>query len=306
MSYADAGRLGLGYRCARSGMTIAVAADHRIETDQEHELRLSHEDDLAKLALRVEATEGSTVRVEKLVCLPLLPRGARCASCPTGATAPSTAAAGTASTTTTPSSASWYDHFWRRADVQVDGEEATQQAIRFNVFIARPGHRPLRPAGRARQGTDRLRLRGPLLLGHRGLRRPVPELHAARRRPQRPPLPHPDAADRPRTGPRDGPERRALPVAHDQRRGGVGLLRGRHRRGAHRRRHRLRAHEVRARLRRRGVPGARRHRPAGRDRPDVGGPRLLAHQRASAPSTSTGSPAPTSTPPSSTTTCSPT
>ena len=34
MSYADSGRLGLGYRCAQSGMTLAVAADHRIETTQ--------------------------------------------------------------------------------------------------------------------------------------------------------------------------------------------------------------------------------------------------------------------------------
>ena len=49
-----------------------------------------------------------------------------------------------------------------------------------------------------------------------------------------------DAARRPRAGPRDGAERRAVPVAHDQRRGGVGVLRGRHGPGAHRRRHRLR------------------------------------------------------------------
>ena len=50
-----------------------------------------------------------------------------------------------------------------------------------------------------------------------------------------------DAAGGAAPGPRDGAERRALPVAHDQRRGGLGLLRGRHRAGAHRRRHRLRA-----------------------------------------------------------------
>ncbi len=37
------------------------------------------------------------------------------------------------------------------------------------------------------------------------------------------------------------PERRAVPVAHDQRRGGVGVLRGRHRAVPHQRRDRLRA-----------------------------------------------------------------
>ena len=42
MSYAEDGRLGLGYRCARSGMTLAVAADHRIQTEGPQEVRLSH------------------------------------------------------------------------------------------------------------------------------------------------------------------------------------------------------------------------------------------------------------------------
>ena len=56
-----------------------------------------------------------------------------------------------------------------------------------------------------------------------------------------------DAARRRAAGP--GPERRAVPVADDQRRGGVGLLRGRHGAVPHRRRHRVRAVQVRARHR---------------------------------------------------------
>ena len=114
-----------------------------------------------------------------------------------------------------------------------------------------PGQRPRRPAGRAGQGRHRLGLRGPLLLGQRGLRRAVPHLHAPRARAQPHALPQPDAARGARPGPRDGPARRAVPVAHHQRRGGLGLLRGRHRAGAHRRRHRPRAGAVRRRHRRR-------------------------------------------------------
>ena len=48
---------------------------------------------------------------------------------------------------------------------------------------ARPGERPDPGAGHRRQGRDRRRLRGPLLLGHRDLRRAVPRLHRARTRP---------------------------------------------------------------------------------------------------------------------------
>jgi len=133
MSYADAGRLGLGYRCARSGMTIAVAADHRIESDREHEVRLHHEDDLAKLALRVEATEGSTVRVEKLVSyhtsrgVPVRELSDRCDRT-------LDRSHGHGAEHYHAEQRDWYDRFWGRADVQVDDEPATQQAIRFNLF----------------------------------------------------------------------------------------------------------------------------------------------------------------------------
>ncbi len=132
-SYAADGRLGLGYRCARSGMTLAVAADHRIETDQQLETRLSHEDDLAKLVLRVEATEGSTVRLEKLVSyhssrgVPIPELSDRC-----DRTLDRSRRHGVDHYHA--EQRAWYDRFWRRADVRVSGEEATQQAIRFNLF----------------------------------------------------------------------------------------------------------------------------------------------------------------------------
>ena len=144
---------------------------------------------------------------------------------------------------------------------------------------ARPGQRAGRRSRRRGEGGDRLGLRGPLLLGQRGLRRAVPQLHAPRARPQPHALPQPDAARRARAGPRAEPARGALPVAHHQRRGGLGLLRGRHRPGAHRRRRRPRARAVRQRHRRRGVPGARRPRDPRRDRPALRRPRVLAQQR---------------------------
>src|SRR5699024_12786307 len=48
----DAGRMMLGYRCADSRMTLAVGADHRIETDNDYEPRMRVEEDLAKTIFR--------------------------------------------------------------------------------------------------------------------------------------------------------------------------------------------------------------------------------------------------------------
>ena len=67
MSVAEDDRIALGYRCARSNMTIAVAADHIVECGTPIERIIRHDDDLAKLALRTELPEGGTLRVEKLV-----------------------------------------------------------------------------------------------------------------------------------------------------------------------------------------------------------------------------------------------
>ena len=234
------------------------------------------------------------------------PAGCRCASCPTGAAAPSTAATGRASTTTTPSSASGTTTSGRRADVEVEGEAATQQAIRFNVFSL------AQAAARSdQQGVPAKGLTGSGYEGHYFwdtevyvvpfLSYTLPDVarNVLHYRTRMLPAARERAREMAQSGALfpwrtiNGEEASAYYAA------GTAA-------GAHRRRHRVRADEVRPRVRRRGIPGPRRRRPAGRDRADVGGPRLLAHQRRAHPSTSTGSPAPTSTRPSSTTTCSPT
>ena len=195
---------------------------------------------------------------------PTTPRaGCPCASCPTAAAAPSTGPPATTSTTGWPSSGTGTTTSGRPADVEVARTTRPRRdpaGDPVQPLHARPGQRPGRRARGRGQGGHRLGLRGPLLLGQRGLRRAVPHLHAPRARPQPAALPQPDAARRARAGPRAEPARGAVPVAHHQRRGGLGLLRRRHRPGAHRRRRRLRPRAVRQRHRRRGLPGARRPR----------------------------------------------
>ena len=160
---------------------------------------------------------------------------------------------------------------------------------------ARPGHRPHRRRRRRRQGRLGLGLRRPLLLGQRGVRPPVPQLHGPDRRAQRAALPAADARRRPRPGARAEPARGPVPVAHDQRTGVVGVLRGRHRAVPHRRRHLLCALPVRGGDGRRGLPRARRDRHPRRDRAHVGGPRASGGPTPTTCSTSTASPGPTST-----------
>ena len=107
------------------------------------------------------------------------------------------------------------------------------------------------------QGRQRLRLRGPLLLGPGGVPPALPDLHEPGRRPPGPGVPPRDAArgQDPRQGAQRG--RRPVPVAHHQRPRGQRLLRCRHRAVPHRRRDRLRHQPLR--LGQRGRRASGRH-----------------------------------------------
>ena len=61
------GRVALGYQCTESGMTIAVAADHRLETANNYTKRIQTDDDLAKMTYRVDAEPGQPIVLTKLV-----------------------------------------------------------------------------------------------------------------------------------------------------------------------------------------------------------------------------------------------
>ena len=63
----DAGRSALSYRVNASGMTMAVVADHVIETENDYSARTLIEPDIAKNVFRVQAKAGVPVRVTKLV-----------------------------------------------------------------------------------------------------------------------------------------------------------------------------------------------------------------------------------------------
>ncbi len=130
-------RLALGYRCAHSRMTVAVTADHRVDITDPYEVVLRAEDDLAKAVYRVEAREGHTIRIEKLVAyhtsrsLPVRELADRCERTLDRAGRHPVAHHHA-------EQRAWFDRFWACADVEVDtGDEHTdalQQAVRYNLF----------------------------------------------------------------------------------------------------------------------------------------------------------------------------
>jgi alpha,alpha-trehalose phosphorylase len=137
MSYATDDRLMLGYQCAHSGMTVAVAADHMLHTSDEYETVARAEEDLAKVVFRVDATQGKTMRLQKTVAyhssrgVPVRELSDRC-----DRTLDRAARHGLAHYVE--DQRGWYADFWAAADVEIGGEtdeqRAVQQAARFNLF----------------------------------------------------------------------------------------------------------------------------------------------------------------------------
>ncbi|MEV7973180.1 glycosyl hydrolase family 65 protein [Cellulomonas sp. NPDC089187] len=133
LHWAADGRYVLGYRVADSGMTLAVAADHTIDTENSYEERSLVEEDLAKHVYRVDAKQGKTITITKVVSyhssrgVPAKELVDRCRR-----TLDRVAAEGVQHQFT--EQRAWLDAFWTRSDVEVPGQPELQQAIRWNLF----------------------------------------------------------------------------------------------------------------------------------------------------------------------------
>ena len=123
----------LAYRCASSGMTLAVAADHTIETEERHTVDTLTEDDIAKSVFRVRAQPGETITITKSVSYhtsrsaPAQELVDRCER-----TLDRVRTEGVEQQFT--DQRAWLDGYWARSDVEVPGRPAVQQAIRWNLF----------------------------------------------------------------------------------------------------------------------------------------------------------------------------
>lgn len=129
----DGPRAALSYRTTESGMTVAVVADHLIDTENEYSVRTLVEPDIAKQVFRVQAKAGVPVTVTKLVSYhtsrgvparELVDRGRR--------TLDRVEAEGVQ--TQYDRQAAWMAGFWERSDVVIGGHDDLQQATRWCLF----------------------------------------------------------------------------------------------------------------------------------------------------------------------------
>ncbi|QWC86828.1 glycoside hydrolase family 65 protein [Nocardioidaceae bacterium] len=127
------GRISLRYKCARSGMTMAVAVDHTMTTENAavHDDELNG--DMAKRIYRVDALAGVPVELTKTVSyhtaevVPSRELLDRCAR-----TLDRVAVEGVEKQLD--DQRAWLADYWARSDVEVPGQPAVQQAVRWNLF----------------------------------------------------------------------------------------------------------------------------------------------------------------------------
>ncbi len=129
-------RLLLGYETANSGMTLGLGVDHLIETANPYELAFSHEEDVERLAILVDAAPGVPVRVVKYATYQTsrsVPAGDLVAR--SERTLRRTMREGLPRLLE--QQREHLDRFWARADIEAETGEDTprvQQAIRWNLF----------------------------------------------------------------------------------------------------------------------------------------------------------------------------
>ncbi|WP_308491586.1 glycoside hydrolase family 65 protein [Microbacterium terrisoli] len=127
-------RAALSYRVAESHMTIAVAADHVVTTENAYSSRTLVEPDIAKNVFRFQAKAGVPIRVEKFVSYHTSGTGVparelvdRCRRTLDRAMASGYCAHLRAQR-------AWLDAFWDRSDVRIGGRDDLQQAVRWCLF----------------------------------------------------------------------------------------------------------------------------------------------------------------------------
>lgn len=139
--WGDEDRAVLSYRCTNSGMTMAVAADHMIETDNRYEVLTQVEQHVAKQVFRVRAEPGRPITVTKAV------------SYHTSRSIPARELVDRCRRTLDrvredgfdqqfADQRAWLKEFWARSDVEIEGRPDLQQAVRWNLFqVAQAGAR---------------------------------------------------------------------------------------------------------------------------------------------------------------------
>lgn len=127
------GRLLLTYRAVESRMTLAVGADHTMITDNAYAQSSSAEGDQAKHVYTIHAQPGVPIHLEKIVAyhtsrgVPVRELADRCQRTLDRAREVGVEAIHD-------DQIAWLTRFWDECDVEIPGQPAVQQAVRWNLF----------------------------------------------------------------------------------------------------------------------------------------------------------------------------
>ncbi|YAL83895.1 glycoside hydrolase family 65 protein [Dermacoccaceae bacterium W4C1] len=127
------GRIRLGYRTAESGMSLGVVVDHALDAPMDVRTQAHIAQDEGKMIYRFQAEAGQTVTLTKTVSfhtankVPPQELLDRCERTLDRAREEGLQAQ-------FDSQREWLDDFWARSDVQIEGQDALQQAVRWNLF----------------------------------------------------------------------------------------------------------------------------------------------------------------------------
>ena len=126
-------RMLLGYRVANSGMTLAIGADHHVESEAEVEQLVDTSADLGRQVVRAHLEQGQSLTVRKAVTyhssrsVPHRELFDRCRR-----TLDRVRSTGFEAQFR--EQRSYLEEFWRTSDVELPGQPAAQQATRWNLF----------------------------------------------------------------------------------------------------------------------------------------------------------------------------
>ena len=131
--WGDDERVVLGYRATGSRMTLAVGADHTLETENQHEVVTAVEGDAARHVFRVHAEPGVPISLTKVVAY-YSSRGEAPTELATRVRRTLDRVRVEGVDTQLADQRTWLADYWARSDVEIEGQPEVQQAVRWNLF----------------------------------------------------------------------------------------------------------------------------------------------------------------------------
>ncbi len=133
LQHTEGDRVVLGYQTASSGMTLAAAMEHWVDFDDDYDQVTEVEQDYAKQVFRARAKPGQTFTLTKVVsyhtsrAVPARELADRC-----NRTLDRVRLEGISAQFE--DQRQWLADFWDRSDVEIEGDDGAQQAVRWNLF----------------------------------------------------------------------------------------------------------------------------------------------------------------------------